>query len=37
LNDTTLYDQIKKTSSNVDSLIVDIKRNPKKYLKISIF
>jgi phospholipid/cholesterol/gamma-HCH transport system substrate-binding protein len=37
LNDTTLYDQIKKTSQNVDSLIVDIKRNPKKYLKISIF
>ena len=37
LNDTTLYDQIKKTSQNVDSLIVDIKKNPKKYLKISVF
>jgi phospholipid/cholesterol/gamma-HCH transport system substrate-binding protein len=37
LNDTTLYDQIKKTTQNVDSLIVDIKKNPKKYLKISIF
>ncbi len=36
-NDTTLYDQIKKTAQNVDSLIVDIKKNPKKYLKISIF
>ena len=37
LNDTTLYEQIKKTTQNVDSLIVDIKKNPKKYLKISIF
>jgi len=37
LNDTTLYEQIKKTSQNVDSLIVDIKKNPKKYLKISVF
>jgi phospholipid/cholesterol/gamma-HCH transport system substrate-binding protein len=36
-NDTTLYEQIKRTTQNVDSLIVDIKRNPKKYLKISIF
>ncbi len=36
-NDTTLYEQIKKTTQNVDSLIVDIKKNPKKYLKISIF
>ncbi|MGB8657143.1 MAG: MlaD family protein [Candidatus Zixiibacteriota bacterium] len=37
LNDTTLYEQIKKTTQSVDSLISDVKRNPKKYLKISIF
>jgi len=37
LNDTTLYEQIKKTTQDVDSLILDIKRHPKKYLKISIF
>lgn len=36
-NDTTLYEQIKRTTQNVDSLILDIKRHPKKYLKISIF
>ena len=37
LNDTTLYEQIKKTTQDVDSLILDIKKHPKKYLKISIF
>lgn len=37
MNDTTLYQEIKKTTQNVDSLILDIKRNPKKYLKFSIF
>ncbi|MCK4404544.1 MAG: MCE family protein [candidate division Zixibacteria bacterium] len=37
INDTTLYEQIKKTAQNVDSLIQDIKKHPKKYLKISIF
>jgi len=37
VNDTTLYQEIKKTASNVDSLILDIKKNPKKYLKFSIF
>ena len=37
INDTTLYEQIKKTTQDVDSLILDIKKHPKKYLKISIF
>ncbi len=37
LNDTTLYEQIKKTTQSVDSLISDIKSHPKKYLKFSIF
>lgn len=37
VNDTTLYEQIKKTTQHVDDLILDIKKNPKKYLKVSIF
>ena len=37
VNDTTLYQEIKKTAQNVDSLILDIKRHPKRYLKFSIF
>jgi phospholipid/cholesterol/gamma-HCH transport system substrate-binding protein len=37
VNDTTLYDQIKKTTQHVDSLILDIQKNPKKYLKVSLF
>jgi len=36
-NDTTLFEQIKKTNQNVDSLILDIKKHPRKYLKISVF
>jgi phospholipid/cholesterol/gamma-HCH transport system substrate-binding protein len=37
VNDTTLYEQIKKTTQHVDDLILDIKKNPKKYLKFSLF
>jgi phospholipid/cholesterol/gamma-HCH transport system substrate-binding protein len=37
VNDKTLYEQLKKTASNADSLIADIKKNPKRYLKFSIF
>jgi phospholipid/cholesterol/gamma-HCH transport system substrate-binding protein len=37
VNDTTLYEQIKKTAQNVDSLILDIKKHPKRYLKFSVF
>jgi phospholipid/cholesterol/gamma-HCH transport system substrate-binding protein len=37
VNDTTLYDQIKKTTQHVDDLILDIKKNPKKYLKVTLF
>jgi len=37
VNDTTLFEQIKKTTQHVDSLILDIRKNPKKYLKVSLF
>ncbi|OQY37858.1 MAG: hypothetical protein B6226_04550 [Candidatus Cloacimonetes bacterium 4572_65] len=32
-----IYDDLRKTISSVDSLINDVKKNPKKYLKIEIF
>jgi phospholipid/cholesterol/gamma-HCH transport system substrate-binding protein len=37
ISDTTLYEQIKKTTQHVDELILDIRKNPKKYLKVTVF
>ncbi len=37
LRDRLLYDQLLKTSSNLDSLITDIKTNPKHYVHFSLF
>ena len=37
LNDPVMYQQLQRTIASADSLIVDIKANPKRYLKISIF
>jgi len=37
VNDTTLYEQIKKTTQHVDDLILDIKKNPRRYLKVTVF
>ncbi len=37
VNDSTLYNDLRKTTKNVDELITDIKKNPKKYLKVSLF
>jgi len=37
VNDSTLYADLKKTIKNADDLITDIKKNPKKYLKLEIF
>jgi phospholipid/cholesterol/gamma-HCH transport system substrate-binding protein len=37
VNDSTLYIDLKKTTRNVDELITDIKKNPKRYLKFSLF
>lgn len=37
LNDPVMYQQLQRTIASADSLIVDIKENPKRYLKISIF
>jgi len=37
LSDAALYDQMVSTISRMDSLVIDVKRNPKKYLKVSVF
>ncbi len=35
-NDPALYDQLNRVATDVDSLIVDIKRNPKRYISIKL-
>ena len=37
LNEQTLYNELQETLTNVNALIDDIKKNPRKYIKISIF
>jgi phospholipid/cholesterol/gamma-HCH transport system substrate-binding protein len=37
LSDRNLFDQLLRTSQDLDSLITDIKANPKKYIHFSIF
>ena len=37
LQDRWLYDQLLKTSADLDSLITDIMKNPKKYIHVSVF
>ncbi len=37
INDSTLYNDLRKTTNNLDELVTDIKKNPKKYLKVSLF
>ncbi|MFH1943134.1 MAG: MlaD family protein [bacterium] len=37
LRDRWLYDQLLETTANLDSLIADIKNNPKKYIRFSVF
>lgn len=37
VNDSTLYNDLRKTTNNLDELVTDIKKNPKKYLKVSLF
>lgn len=36
LHGTELYDNLVKTSADIDSLIVDLKRNPKRYISIKL-
>jgi len=37
INDKTLYNNLLKSSQKVDSLLIDVKKNPRKYFRISIF
>ncbi len=37
LNNDSLYYNLEKTSSNLNALIEDVKANPKRYVKISVF
>lgn len=37
VNDDSLYVELKKTSKDLNLLLEDIKQNPKKYLKFSVF
>lgn len=37
LTDRSLYEDLKKTTASLDTLITDIKRNPKKYIHLEIF
>ena len=37
ISDKELYDNLLKATSSMDSLLLDIKKNPKKYFKIKVF
>lgn len=37
LNDAQLYDNINSTMRSVDSLLVDFKKNPRRYINVSVF
>ena len=36
MNDPQLYNNLCKVSASVDSLILDIKKNPKRYISIKL-
>ena len=37
LNDKTLFENLRNTAANADSLVKDVKKNPKRYVHFSIF
>ena len=37
MNNRTLYDNLAKTAENADSLMIDLKKNPKRYVHFSVF
>ncbi len=37
INDTKLYDNLKKSSESLDKLLVDLKEHPKRYIHFSVF
>jgi phospholipid/cholesterol/gamma-HCH transport system substrate-binding protein len=36
MNDPRLYDDLRRTAQNIDSLVVDIRKNPRKYISFSV-
>ena len=37
MNDPGLYDDMRKSLQRIDSLMADFQKNPRKYIKLSIF
>ena len=37
MNDAGLYDDMRKSLQRIDSLMADFQKNPRKYIKLSIF
>ena len=37
MTDSTLYDELRQTLKNTNQLVKDIQKNPKRYLKLSVF
>lgn len=37
VNDTKMYDNLSSASKNLDNLMIDLKRNPKRYVHFSLF
>jgi phospholipid/cholesterol/gamma-HCH transport system substrate-binding protein len=37
LNDKALYNNLEKTSRDLDALMIDLKQNPKNYVHFSVF
>ena len=37
MNDRELYDNINSAVSSLDSLLIDVKKNPKRYISIKTF
>jgi phospholipid/cholesterol/gamma-HCH transport system substrate-binding protein len=37
LNDKELYERLNKTVNSLDSLLIDIRLNPKRYINVKVF
>lgn len=37
VNDEALYENLRKTSENLDKLVIDLKEHPEKYVQVSVF
>jgi phospholipid/cholesterol/gamma-HCH transport system substrate-binding protein len=36
MNDTKLYDNLNGAAGSLDSLLIDVKKNPKRYISIKL-